>query len=465
MCIVETTYQNKYSREVVVSEGACCANTVALDHFCGNGSRIADTISRCNECGVECRAEVFRSNDIPPRVYMVKHCPSHGRTSSRLSSDANFYWKTESGQACGCGPNGCGPTPLGENAVTASQLHVCTLVVEIVYDCNLACPTCYADSPQTKNGRSNDHLSLDDFKERVTDVLARQGVIDIVQLSGGEPTLHPDLFEIVKWLGEQSGVKDTLLNTNGSKLADPLFMHNLASVVPKGRFSVYLQFDGEQDDGQVELRGGDMRYIRERAVESCARAGVPIALVMTVTHDNKFDCHSAIAKALTDDNIRWVVFQPEFISGRNDKKKILEIPINVADIVHSVARGEVMDVKSWMPLPCSDPNCGTVGFLVRKNDVWHPVSKFVDMSKFAPFIANRMNFDIDDTLASCGCDNVNLEDELRSIGVEKKDIKMVFIKPFMDVRTWDKRRIESCCTHVLTPEGVVDSFCRYYGTR
>jgi uncharacterized radical SAM superfamily Fe-S cluster-containing enzyme len=297
------------------------------------------------------------------------------------------------------------------------------------------------------------------------DLHEKQGRVDIVQLSGGEPTLHPELFQIVMWLGQQEWIADTLLNTNGTKLADPIFMHNLASVVPTGKFGVYLQFDGDADEGQKELRAGDFREVRERALANCKKHDIPVALVMTVSHDNKFDCHTAVAKALSDDNIRWVVFQPEFISGRNDAKKMLEIPINVADIVHSVAQGSVMDVASWMPLPCSDPNCGTVGFLVRKNGKWLPASQFVDMGRFAPFIANRMNFDVDDSLASCGCDNVSLEEELKTLGVEKKDIKMVFIKPFMDVRTWDEARIASCCTHVLTPEGKVDSFCRYYGMK
>lgn len=454
-----------HGSEVVVSEGVCCANTLTFDHFCGNGARIKDTVSRCNVCGEECRAEVFRSNDAPPRVYMVKHCPSHGRTSSRISSDANHYFVVKDGAACGCGPEGCTPSLIGDNAKTASQLHTCTLVVEIVYDCNLSCPTCYANSPQAEHSKSSSYLSFEDFKKSILDLYAKQGRVDIVQLSGGEPTLHPELFEIVKWLGEQEWIADTLLNTNGTKLADPLFIRNLSAVAKRGRFSVYLQYDGGGDGGQVSLRGGDMRVVRERAIKNCSSQDIPVSLVMTVSHENKFDCHTAIAKALIDDNIRWVVFQPEFISGRNREEKILEIPINVADVIHSVALGGVMDTHSWMPLPCSDPNCGTVGFLVRKNGVWMPVSKFVDMSQFSPLILNRMNMDTDDSLASCGCDNVSLEEQLAKYGIERKDIKMVFIKPFMDIRTWDAKRIEACCTHVLTPEGKLDSFCRYYGTK
>jgi uncharacterized radical SAM superfamily Fe-S cluster-containing enzyme len=396
---------------------------------------------------------------------MVKHCGEHGRTSSRLSSDAHFYYVQKEGEACGCGPEGCTPVALGDNAKSASQLHTCTFVVDIVDDCNLSCPTCYADSPHTTNGRSRSYLSLADFKQGINNLYAKQGRVDIIQLSGGEPTLHPELFEMVKWLGEQEWVADTLLNTNGTRLADPLFMHNLSRVVTKGKFSVYLQFDGDTTSSQHELRGGDFRTVRERAIENCKKYDIPVALVMTVSHENKFECHTTLKRALLDENIRWVVFQPEFLSGRNDGNKMLEIPINVADIIHSVAVGTVMDRGSWMSLPCSDPNCGTVGFLVRKDGVWQPVSHFINMAQFSPFLANKMNFDTDASLASCGCDNYNLGEYLETLGIAKSDIKMVFIKPFMDVRTWDEARIASCCTHVLTPDGKTDSFCRYYGMK
>lgn len=454
-----------YKSEVVVSEGACCENTLTLDHFCGNGSLLKKKRSRCNNCDQEVNAEVWRSNDAPPRIYLRKYCPDCGTTSSRLSSDAQFYFATEESGACDCGPNGCAPSALGDNAKTASQLHTCTLVVEIVRGCNLSCPTCYADSPKANGADGLGPLSFTDFVSQVENVLNRQGKIDILQLSGGEPTLHPELFRIIEWLAQETRIADILLNTNGSKLADPLFIRELSKVAPKGRFSVYLQYDGEQESGQVALRGGDMRTIRSRAIRECKMAGIPVALVMTVSHDNKFDCGATLERALADDNIRWVIYQPEFISGRNNPEKKLEVPINVADVIHSVSRGGIMDLKSWMPLPCSDPNCGMIGFLVRKDEKWFPVSTVFDLQQLVPFIANRMNFDTDDSLNACGCDNYSLEEYMKQLGLEQKDIKMVFIKPFMDVRTWDVDRINACCTHVLTPEGEVDSFCRYYGLK
>ena len=41
----------------------------------------------------------------------------------------------------------------------------------------------------------------------------------------------------------------------------------------------------------------------------------------------------------------------------------------------------------------------------------------------------------------------------------------LFIKPLMDAWTWDEDRIDRCCTHVIRPDGKLDSFCRYYAGR
>ncbi len=332
-----------YVGETVVSVGACCASSPSLDHFCGNGSLLKGSKrSRCNRCGREVPAEAWRSNDDPPRVYLRKYCPDCGVTSSRVSSDARFYFVKKSDGACGCGSGSCTDFALGENAVTASRLHTCTLVVEIVRGCNLSCPTCYADSPKASSEAELGIMPFDVFVEQVSNVLARQEKIDILQLSGGEPTLHPELFRIVRWLAREGRVADVLLNTNGVKLADSQFMEQLQAVMPQGRFAVYLQFDGKQESGQGQLRGGDFRSVRERAITSCREANIPVALVMTVSHDNKYNCGETLAYALGDDNVRWVVYQPEFISGRNDPEKRLEVTINVADIIHNVAHSGVL---------------------------------------------------------------------------------------------------------------------------
>lgn len=446
-------------------------NLDPLHQWCGCGTQIGATTSKCLKCGAFCGTKIVRSEDIPAKIYFVRECyactetPGAPRiTSMAVSNDSAYFWQKEKGTEC-C-TNGSCSKPMGTNAITSSHLHTCTMLVELVEGCNMSCPTCYASSPQTAAEHSKP-IDFDLFKKNVLARLELQGQIDIIQLSGGEPTLHPQFMEIVAWLAKEERIADILLNTNGIKLNDPEFLRQLALVAPKGRFSVYLQFDGVELDGQVELRAGDFRIIRQRAIEAVTSIGIPVCLTMAVSHTNLPSVWKTIEYSFTNPLIKWVTLQPEFITGRNDMKKLTEAPVSVAHIINSIAKHSagVMDGKSFMPLPCSHPNCGSIGFLVRVDGAWRPVSDFVDLTPFIGFIKDKMNFDTDNKVEGCGCDNFNLEELMLNFGIQKDDIKMIFIKPFMDIRSWDEERIQSCCTHVMTEDGNVDSFCRHYANK
>src|SRR5207249_4004948 len=112
------------------------------------------------------------------------------------------------------------------------KLSTCLALIEIVNSCNLACPTCYADSPTGKV----DAVPLEDLKTRIQGVIDRKGGIEILQLSGGEPTLHPQFFELVEWAHENRGIDYLLLNTNGIRIAnDDAFADQLAMTFRYGK--------------------------------------------------------------------------------------------------------------------------------------------------------------------------------------------------------------------------------------
>ena len=111
-------------------------------------------------------------------------------------------------------------------------------------------------------------MPLEGLQRRIQGVIDRKGGIEILQLSGGEPTLHPRFFELVDWIQSNSGIDYLLLNTNGVRIAhDDDFLAGLERVVRRGKFQLYLQFDGVQLEGQHSLRGADLRATRRRAIE------------------------------------------------------------------------------------------------------------------------------------------------------------------------------------------------------
>ena len=69
---------------------------------------------------------------------------------------------------------------------------------------------------QKNKGDNRKFLSLDEI-ERLAKGLSELGVSKI-RLTGGEPTIRKDFFEILKILKKKSGIKKTVVTTNGYKL-------------------------------------------------------------------------------------------------------------------------------------------------------------------------------------------------------------------------------------------------------
>jgi uncharacterized radical SAM superfamily Fe-S cluster-containing enzyme len=444
--------------------------SVVADHL------LKRTTSRCPQCHNPCPAEVWRAGEAPARVFLKRTCPTHGETSVCVASDARFYWLAkgkpenaragETGQAC-CAANGAATGSLGRNAsgrgaAPFEKLSTCLALIEIVHSCNLSCPTCYADSP-VGAGQNVDAVPLDELMSRIQGVIERKGRIEILQLSGGEPTLHPRFFELVEWVQANPGIDYLLLNTNGVRIAnDNSFAQGLGAAARRGHIQLYLQFDGVQMEGQKPLRGADLRDARHRAIERCGELKLPLTLAMTVTTDNLPYLWQAIEFGLQHRHVRGICFQPIFRSGRLPQLG-REPRLNTADIIIAAveqSKGRLR-FEDFTPLPCGDPNCATIGYLIKTNGRIHSVSEFVDFTRVQNFLRDKIRYNVED-LVRCGCESEPLGELLRRFELDESNTFRLFIKPFMDAWSWDEDRIDRCCTHVIRPDGKVDSFCRYY---
>ena len=458
------------------------------------------TTSRCPVCHVSCPAEVWRTGGIPSKVFLKRTCPEHGEANVCISSDARFYWlakgKSEnsccsSSSSC-CSADGSNVGTLGRNAEPGDalglqeKLSTCLALIEIVNSCNLSCPTCYADSP-IGTGQKVDAVPLENLKQRIQGVVDRKGGIEILQLSGGEPTLHPQFFELLRWLQDHPKIDYVLLNTNGVRIAnDDAFASELSSAFRYGAFQLYLQFDGVQEESQQFLRGADLRKVRERCLERCKVMNLPITLAMTVTPENLSFLWDAIEFGLKFPNVRGISFQPMFTSGRvppsnggvgsrlpsagkisvngaHGVTRPTNDRLNTADIIlASVQQSNgKLRFEDFTPLPCGDPNCATIGYLLKVGGAVRSVSDFIDFTAVQGFLADKVRYKLED-LMKCGCESEPLGELLKEFEMDETNTFRLFIKPFMDAATWDEDRIDRCCTHVIRPDGKLDSFCRYY---
>lgn len=430
------------------------------------------TTSRCPVCHRDCPAEVWKVGGHPAKVWLSRTCPEHGVHDECLASDARFHWLATGDPANACGP-GCAcasdpagpPGTLGRNAGkpgTPELLSTCLALIEIVDSCNLACPTCFADSPVGATDGRLQAQPLDGIRQRIAGVLERKGGIEILQLSGGEPTLHPDLFELLDWIHGEPRIDYCLLNTNGLRLIrEPAFLGKLGERARRGCFQLYLQYDGPGEAGQRELRGADLRHQKHEVMAACEAERIPFTLAMTVTEANLDQLWATVETGLAFESCRGVSFQPMFGSGRVGRPSSRKL--NTADLLLSLMEhsGGQLGERDFTPLPCGDPNCATIGYLLRTDAGIHSISRFIDFSELQGFLRDKVRYELGD-LVRCGCENTELGDLLHRFEMNEHHAFRLFIKPFMDSRDWDEDRIDRCCTHVIRPDGRLDSFCRYY---
>lgn len=460
---------------------------------------LGTTQSLCPECLRVVPAKILSRGG---RVYFRKTCPEHGTRDDFVCSDAAQYDQMEFALPArmpavfGTEPDkGC---PLDCGLCTEHEQHTCVGVLEITSSCNLTCPMCYAASSP-----SGKHLSLEDCKRQIDRLVEVEGRAEVCQLSGGEPTIHPQFEQIVEYALSRE-IDYVMVNTNGIRFArDPSLVELAAR--HKDRLEVYFQFDGLRDDVYVALRGEPLLETKLAALEALGRAGVHVTLVATLQAGVNDDQLGPLVEfGLARPWITGISFQPATYSGRHVLPEQLERRITFPDVIRGVAAqtGGLFREDDFLPLPCAHPNCHQIAIAYRSGGTAVPVTRFIDARANLDLLANGISFtrakSRDLILSylgrqaccggSCGPEDsvqgsrfkvqglvptLNIEpgtlnsdaDDFFSRVLDQQlgaeNLFRITITSFLDAYNFDVRRVMKCCTHHVLPSGHVIPFCAY----
>ncbi len=425
--------------------------------------RLKATSSVCQKCLAKVPAEVIERDG---RVYLHKRCAEHGEEYALLASDARFYWEPRNGSGCGAG--GC-----------CMSNHSCTLIFEITERCNLSCPTCFTASSPAETWR----MGLEEFERKLDRLLsAGKGNVDLVQLSGGEPTTHPDLERMIEVCFAR-GVGRVYVNTNGVRLArEPEFARRLGALNKGDRLQIYLQFDGFREETYREIRGETgLLPIKRQAIANAVEHGLYVLPVMTVTRGINLDEVGDVIRLVMAHHPRMnsVILQPAFYAGRYDHDPLFE-RVTVGELAKEVERqtSGLFTEADFSPIPCSHPNCFALAVAVVRGARVTPVSRYFPRyetwgepevaGRIARF-ADRMPQNLVGALSEDAVVDELLdllaEDEDRINWSDYRNFLLVGIKPFMDAHTYDQDRVDRCCVHVVDRSGEPVSLCEYNTVR
>jgi uncharacterized radical SAM superfamily Fe-S cluster-containing enzyme len=416
------------------------------------------------------------------RVYLRKQCPEHGTVEDFVCSDATYYDRHEFDQPArlprvyGTQPDkGC---PYDCGLCTEHEQHTCIALVEITSSCNLKCPMCFAES-----GPGGQHIDFDTYCRMVDRYVYLEGAADVLQLSGGEPTIHPDLVRMAEYACAKP-IAAVMINTNGIRLArDPKLAEALAPL--RAKLEIYLQFDGLEERTNTALRGEELLQTKLAALDVLRRHDLRCTLVCTVDHNtNLHELGRIVEFGLERPFIRGVSFQLATYCGRHLDPRDLEKRATMPDVVKALAEQTdgLVEAADFYPLPCAHPNCHMMSYLYRGGGGRPvPISRIIDIKKHMNLIANSVIYTPARARAlvakyleqagGCGCGpegcgpaDPSLNEFVVKALAEKlngTDVFRITLTAFLDVHNFDTRRVMKCCIAHLLPTGHMVPFCAY----
>jgi uncharacterized radical SAM superfamily Fe-S cluster-containing enzyme len=443
------------------------------------------------------------------QVWLVRGCPRHGQIVTLYDEDPQILsylerWTAPTKVHTPDTAANYDPVPaaylrgLGE----MQTQHTCILLEDITESCNLRCPTCFSDSSPALTGVASPEAVLANIDQRIQ---RENGRLDVLMLSGGEPTIYPGLLQLLDEVLARNIVR-VLINSNGVEIArnDDLLTYLEQH---HDRIEIYLQFDGFKKETHLHHRNADLRSIKQRAVERLSGAGVFTTLTMTAALGvNDDEIGAVVEYALATPFIGGVSIQPQFGSGRSG-------PIDpLARLTHTGVlkrlgpqTGGLVNWDDLIALPCSHPHCCSVGFMLRTDGgEWRSLVSIVGHDRLAGhldlvangIVAPELDADlrrlVKESLLGlfseqsslshpvvgdlfrqvCEACDLGIAGLLRAAGaaVSRRKlrelmahrVKRITVKPFMDINTMLEERLLQCCVHVGTRSSEQDQcapFC------
>ncbi len=417
-------------------------------------------------------------------VYMLKRCPRHGAERVLIADDVDYYRRCREvflkpSEMCraphtpvkyGC-PYDCGLCPEHEQ-------HSCLTLIELTDHCNLRCPICYAASGPERLT----HRSFDEVVRMLDAVVASEGEPDIIQFSGGEPTLHPQFFELLDE-AKKRPIRHLMVNTNGLKIAqEAAFAEKLASYMPG--FELYLQWDSLEREALLDLRGADLRDVRLKALERLNALGLSTTLVVTVKKGlNDGELGAIIDFALQQPCVRGVTFQPVQDAGRNEGYDPAKDRLTLTEVRRKILeQTSVFQPEDILPVPCH-PDSLAMAYALKVDGQVHPLTRYVEPQVLIEGGRNTIVYEKDSglqaalfktfsTAHSPASSAASLSELLCCLpkvigpsGLKYDNVFRVIVMAFIDAHGFDLRSIRKTCVHIAQPDGRIipfDTFNLFY---
>lgn len=443
---------------------------------------LRSTMAYCPRCRQTELARIVARAD---GVFMERLCPDTGAVSTRIARDAGWYVeRTATPRAAtphanclpaakGC-PFDCGPCPWHTGG-----LHL--PVFSITNDCNLDCPICFTHNRPDRQY----YKSVEDTRRIIGHIVERTGGVQLINLTGGEPTQHPDLFAVLDACRHER-IGRVTMNTNGIRIAGD---RRFAEKIKAAGVQLVLSLDTFDPATSAIIHGKDITRAKRKCLDTLAELDIPTTILpVCIQGVNDHEIPDIVHDSLRMSFVRSVTVQNMTYTGKNGSRFEPRAHITLDEVETLLTRRAGISRQDFFPLSSYHPLCYSAAYYVIRGERMISLSRLLGRELLMELSADAYILNPRRDLSTAFRDAIN---RLWAEGADESDIallrefmaalypigrrlddaerrtlleawiKMVLIHPHMDEDNFDIDRVSACGDLVPDENGRMVPACAY----
>lgn len=327
-----------------------------------NYTYLSTTTGMCRSCRRLGPSRIFEQGG---KVYQERICSRCGKSKALIAGNSDWYTRMmcipirprykdfpRSPVRQGC-PHDCGPCDFHEGC--------CNLpVFSVTNACNMRCPICFTYNRED----SLYFMTREEIRSIIDNVIRMSAPLDLINITGGEPTLHPDIIALLEEC-KRSEIGRVTMNSNGLRLGeDEELCRQLADL----GIYVILSFNTLRPETSVKIHGKDVVAQKLTALHNLEKCGIGTTLLNVMIRGiNDHEIGDIIRLATERENVRSITVQTMTYTGRGGGNFLPRNHMPVDDAAMAVERYTQGRIRApdFFPLPAAHPLCYSIAYFIR----------------------------------------------------------------------------------------------------
>ena len=376
----------------------------------------------CRQCRQVVPARVFFRDG---QVFQQSLCHTCANEPALIAADQRWYMENvleampdhsplpgsvPSRRGC---PHDCGPC--------AWHASPCQLpVVSVTNACDLRCPICFTYNRADRIY----HMTVEQMQQTVDWIVESTGYVDLINVTGGEPTLHPRIIDVLGTC-KRPEIGRVTMNSNGLRLAEDM---DLCRRLADLGVYVVLSFNTFDREVSKRLHGRDVVDAKLQAIDNLTRAGAKMTLLNVMIRQVNENAIAGILDLMRDnDNILSLTVQTMTYTGQGGGsfERTEHVPVDAAARIVAEQSAGALEFDDFVTRPSAHPLCYLICYLLKSGARLLPFARLAPRDRIEQLIA-------DSYLVRPGRESTFFTDAINALYAEGRDEELHVLRGLVE---------------------------------